>query len=220
MSVKHKEMFGITEEVAKEILDVALSTGGEFAEVYMELTSNEAVEMLLGKVSKVSVSKVKGAAIRIIKEGTEVNCSLTKCNKDELLSAAKTLSESFEGNKVIEVLPFVEREIELVVNPKQIRSEKLEREIELLSNATKGALEYNKEIVQVMANIVKKNQNMFVFASDGTWQTDHRCNNRISCQAIASDGVSMQPNFGSFGRNPDFATVLGLPPVYQNYQIT
>ncbi len=201
MSVKHKKMFGITEEVAKEILEVALSTGGDFAEVYMEMTSNEAIEMMLGKITKVTNNKVKGAAIRIIKNGTEVNCSLTKCGIDELISAAKTLSGSFEGNKAIDVLPFNEKEVEQIVNPKLIRTEKLKKEIDLLANATKGALEYNKEIVQVMANIVKKEQQVFVFASDGTWQTDHRCNNRLSCQAIASDGVSMQPNHGSFGRN-------------------
>ncbi len=201
MSVKHKKMFGITEEVAKEILEVALSTGGDFAEVYMEMTSNEAIEMMLGKITKVTNNKVKGAAIRIIKNGTEVNRSLTKCGIDELISAAKTLSGSFEGNKAIDVLPFNEKEVEQIVNPKLIRTEKLKKEIDLLANATKGALEYNKEIVQVMANIVKKEQQVFVFASDGTWQTDHRCNNRLSCQAIASDGVSMQPNHGSFGRN-------------------
>ena len=35
MSIMHKEMFGINETLAKEILEVALSTGGDFAEVYI-----------------------------------------------------------------------------------------------------------------------------------------------------------------------------------------
>ena len=201
MGIKHNEVFGINESIAKEILNVALSTGGDFAEVYMESTSNESVEMLSGLVNKVNVSKVKGAAIRIIKNETEVNCSLTKCTKEELLAAAKLLSESFEGEKVTDVQPFVEKEVELVVNPKIIRSENLEQEMDLLAKATKGAKEYSSEIVQVMANIVKKNQHIFVFSSEGTWQLDHRCNTRISCQAIASDGKSMQPGHDSFGRN-------------------
>ena len=103
MGIINKEVFGINENVAKEILNVALSTGGEFAEVYMENTSNESVEMLAGKVNKVNVNKVKGAAIRIIKDGTEVNCSLTKCDKDNLLSAAQVLSESFTGENTVEI---------------------------------------------------------------------------------------------------------------------
>ena len=35
MSINHKVVFGIDENTAKEILETALSTGGEFAEVYM-----------------------------------------------------------------------------------------------------------------------------------------------------------------------------------------
>lgn len=45
MSVKHKEVFGINESLAKEILDVALSTGGDFAEVFIENTRNDSIEM-------------------------------------------------------------------------------------------------------------------------------------------------------------------------------
>ena len=201
MSVKHKEVFGINEAVAKEILEVALSTGGDFAEVYMEETSNDSVEMKLGQISKVNVSKVKGAAVRIIKDDIEVNCSLTKCSKEELLAAAKTLAGSFSGEKITEVLPFEEKEVELVVNPLRVRGENIDEETALLAAATKGAKEYSEEIIQVVCNIIKKDQHMFVFASDGTWQTDHRCNNRLGCQVVASDGKSMQPGGSSFGRN-------------------
>lgn len=201
MAVKNKQVFGITEDIAKEILEVALSTGGEFAEVYMESTSNESMEMLLGKITKVVNNKVKGAAIRIIKNDTEVNCSLTKCSKEELLLAAKTLADSFNDTKQVEVKEFKEKDVELVVNPQIIRTKNLEQEIDLLTKASNGAIEYSKEIVQVQASLVKKEQKIFVFASDGTWQTDHRCNTRLGCQAIASDQKAMQPNFGSFGRN-------------------
>ena len=45
MSVKHTEVFGITEDVAKAILEAALATGGEFAEVYIENSANEVLMM-------------------------------------------------------------------------------------------------------------------------------------------------------------------------------
>ncbi len=37
--------FGLCEKCATRILEAALATGGEFAEVYMEETTNEAIEM-------------------------------------------------------------------------------------------------------------------------------------------------------------------------------
>lgn len=201
MSVKHKNVFGIDEASAKEILEVALSTGGEFAEVFMEESTDEVLQMRQGKVSNANLSKAKGAALRIIKDGIEVNSSITVCTKEKLLENAKILASSFEGDKQIDVLPFNEKEVKKVVDPKQIRKEDSNEYVQLMKTISEEAFAYNKEIVQVIVALTKNERNIFVFASDGTWQTDHRCNTRISCQAVASDGKDMQPGFSSFGRN-------------------
>lgn len=201
MSIMHKEMFGINETSAKEILEVALSTGGDFAEVYMEKTTNEVLRLHSGKLSTANVSKVKGAAIRIIKGELEVNSSITDCTYENLLKAAKTLAGSFNDKKHVEVQPFVEKKVELVVNPKNVRGNDISREVNLLKTASDTIYAYSKEIVQVICNLTKTEKRIFVFASDSTWQTDYRCNTRLACQAVASDGKEMETGFDSFGRN-------------------
>lgn len=201
MSIMHKEMFGINETLAKEILEVALSTGGDFAEVYMEKTTNEVLRLHSGKLSTANVSKVKGAAIRIIKGELEVNSSITDCTYENLLKAAKTLAGSFNDRKHVEVQPFVEKKVELVVSPKNVRGNDISREVNLLKTASDTIYAYSKEIVQVICNLTKTEKRIFVFASDSTWQTDYRCNTRLSCQAVASDGKEMETGFDSFGRN-------------------
>lgn len=201
MSIMHKEMFGINETLAKEILEVALSTGGDFAEVYMEKATNEVLRLHSGKLSTANVSKVKGAAIRIIKGELEVNSSITDCTYENLLKAAKTLAGSFNDKKHVEVQPFVEKKVELVVSPKNVRGNDISREVNLLKTASDTIYAYSKEIVQVICNLTKTEKRIFVFASDSTWQTDYRCNTRLSCQAVASDGKEMETGFDSFGRN-------------------
>lgn len=201
MSIMHKEMFGINETLAKEILEVALSTGGDFAEVYMEKTTNEVLRLHSGKLSTANVSMVKGAAIRIIKGELEVNSSITDCTYENLLKAAKTLAGSFNDKKHVEVQPFVEKKVELVVSPKNVRGNDISREVNLLKTASDTIYAYSKEIVQVICNLTKTEKRIFVFASDSTWQTDYRCNTRLSCQAVASDGKEMETGFDSFGRN-------------------
>lgn len=201
MSIMHKEMFGINETLAKEILEVALSTGGDFAEVYMEKTTNEVLRLHSGKLSTANVSKVNGAAIRIIKGELEVNSSITDCTYENLLKAAKTLAGSFNDKKHVEVQPFAEKKVELVVNPKNVRGNDISREVNLLKTASDTIYAYSKEIVQVICNLTKMEKRIFVFASDSTWQTDYRCNTRLSCQAVASDGKEMETGFDSFGRN-------------------
>lgn len=201
MSIMHKERFGINETLAKEILEVALSTGGDFAEVYMEKKTNEVLRLHSGKLSTANVSKVKGAAIRIIKGELEVNSSITDCTYENLLKAAKTLAGSFNDKKHVEVQPFVEKKVELVVSPKNVRGNDISREVNLLKTASDTIYAYSKEIVQVICNLTKTEKRIFVFASDSTWQTDYRCNTRLSCQAVASDGKEMETGFDSFGRN-------------------
>ena len=191
----------VYETLAKEILEVALSTGGDFAEVYMEKTTNEVLRLHSGKLSTANVSKVKGAAIRIIKGELEVNSSITDCTYENLLKAAKTLAGSFNDKKHVEVQPFVEKKVELVVNPKNVRGNDISREVNLLKTASDTIYAYSKEIVQVICNLTKTEKRIFVFASDSTWQTDYRCNTRLSCQAVASDGKEMETGFDSFGRN-------------------
>lgn len=219
MSVMQKEVFGINEDIAKEILEVALSTGGEFAEVYMQKQTNELLQMRSGKLSTANVSKISGAAIRIIKDGMEVNSSITNCSPKNLLESARVLAGSFDGKKCVEVLPFVEKQVELVVNPLRVRGEDTSKEVKLLSDATKGATEYSPEIVQVICNLTKNEQRIFVFASDSTWQSDFRCNTRLGCQAVASDGKDMQPSFDSFGRNQGMEMFEGFDAIQFGHEV-
>ena len=213
MSVKHQQVFGITPQVAKQILQVALSTGGQFAEVFMESATNEVFRMRQGKLESTNLSNVKGAAVRVIKDGTEVSASVTIATAEKLLETAKTLADSFVGEKTTDVAEFVEKEVNIVVNPRQVRGDDISKELDLLSGATRGAREYSDEIVQVIALLTKNERNVFVFASDGTWQTDYRCNTRLICQAIASDGKDMQNGSNSFGRNQGMEMFDGFDSV-------
>ena len=186
-----KEFDFITKEKALEILNIALSTGGDFAEVFMENGTSEAFEMTLGKVSQVSYRNVSGAAIRIIKDGTEVNTSITDYSFENLKKAAKVLATSFVGEKQTDVCEFKEKEVELICNPTRVSSADANEEIALLTKASNAAMAAHEEIKQVICGLTRKLQNIFVFASDGTYQKDSRCNMRLSVNCIASDGVSM-----------------------------
>lgn len=193
--------FGISETNAKEILEIALATGGDFAEVYMDSTLNETIRAMSGKIDNISSSRVKGAAVRIIKDDMEVSASVTDCSVENLKKVAAKLAESINGVKTTEVLPFVEKEVKQVTKTITPRYDNYDFEVEAINKATKVVVEYSSEIVQVMVLVWKKIQEMFVFASDGTWQGDTRDNTRFVVQAIASDGKTMQNASSGWGMN-------------------
>lgn len=200
MKMENK-LFGLTEKEAKEILDKALATGGDFAEVYMQKETNDNLQMTGEKITLSSSSTIKGAALRVIKDNMEVNASITNCSYEKLLEAASKLASSFEGTRKAEVLPFKEVKTKKVVNPIRVNTENKDFEINMLKEGGKAITNYSKEIVQYIGSFLERCQDIFVFASDSTWASDRRAYTRVVFTAIASDGKSMQPGSVNWGMN-------------------
>lgn len=200
MKMENK-LFGLTEKEAKEILDKALATGGDFAEVYMQKETNDNLQMTGEKITLSSSSTIKGAALRVIKDNMEVNASITNCSYEKLLEVASKLASSFEGTRKTEVLPFKEVKTKKVVNPIRVNTENKDFEINMLKEGGKAITNYSKEIVQYIGSFIERCQDIFVFASDSTWASDRRAYTRVVFTAIASDGKSMQPGSVNWGRH-------------------
>lgn len=189
----------LTKEQAKLILTTALSTGGIFAEIFLEDTKAESIEMTSGKVTRTNTSYVNGASLRIIKGELEVNTSLTNPNFEKLLLASQILASNFSDEPTTIVKPFVDQSHNrhVRINPKA----KEHDVVELLSKASSAAMEFDSQITQALGSISKKVQNITVYASDGTFAEDIRSNIRLGLTVIASDGKTMQSISDSFGRN-------------------
>ncbi|HOH18014.1 MAG TPA: TldD/PmbA family protein, partial [Bacilli bacterium] len=63
----------ITKELCQEVLQHALQTGGDFAEIFCESTYNNAYEMTSGKTTKITGNHTYGLSLRILKGFLEVN---------------------------------------------------------------------------------------------------------------------------------------------------
>ena len=189
----------LSKEQCKEILSVALETGADFAEVFLEDTVNFSQEMISCKTTKSNTSMVKGAAFRIIKGNIVVNSTTTDISYENLINEAKKLASNFDGKKITEVAEFKDT---TNYNNVKINEDRIyDDATPLLLKASEAALAVSKEIVQTVAGVTKKKQEIFVFASDGAYAHDHRCNTRISITAVASDGKNMQSINSNAGAN-------------------
>lgn len=189
----------INENEALQILNAALSTGADFAEIFMEDTTHDHQQMTKGKVNNVSTSIERGASIRITKGATTASANTNNLSFEVLLNLAKKVASNFEGEQVLFVKEFTDNSNEKVV---KINEERIwESGLKLMEDATKGAFDYSKEVVQVVSNLVRDNQHIKVYASDGTFATDHRIHNRLSVNVAASDGVNMESSSNSYGKS-------------------
>ena len=55
----------LDKRIAQEVIDCALSTGGDFAEIFYEDRLNNRLTMRAGKVEGVNSGRIHGAGVRV-----------------------------------------------------------------------------------------------------------------------------------------------------------
>ena len=126
--------------------------------------------MTSGNITRSTTSHVKGAALRIIKDGMEINGSISDATFDKLTKLAQKLASTFTEKRIAEVEPFKEVKAggQVKIKPTNSSIDPLK----LLGEASQAAKDFSPEIVQVIGNFWRRHQNIQVFASDGTWAFD------------------------------------------------
>ena len=78
----------ISREVCQRVLQKAISTGADYAEIFAENTSNHAISMIASKVDSVKDTVIAGAAIRVYKGMRSVMSSTVDTSEEGLLRCA------------------------------------------------------------------------------------------------------------------------------------
>ena len=93
----------INKKQAIEVLNECLATGADYAEIYIEETNSKSYATENGKVDSASVSKTHGAGIRLLNDLQSVYGYTNNIEKNGLLSLAKSLAASFNGEQRVKI---------------------------------------------------------------------------------------------------------------------
>lgn len=183
----------ITKANAKKILDITLSSGADFGELFFEDTIESSLKLENGVVSKVNSGNVYGCGIRILKKDKCVYGYTNDISMKSLAKLATTLKDSFFGSKEYEVKP-----LKLVKSSNKhlpkIPYEKVSQEelLSLLKRAYTAAKEYDEKISKVDVGFSYDNKKITIFNSDGKIVKDQHTRGRMSIIVIASKNGEMQ----------------------------
>jgi TldD protein len=177
----------------KTILDAALSTAADFAEVFIEDKDSTSAMLLSSKVQSVNNAKTSGVGIRVAKGFNRVY-GYTNSNEEEVLvQLAKDLAQSFPGDPV--GIEFELNELEVAtlhqakIDPQTVA---IEDKVDLMYRADKAARAYSDEISQVNCRYMDYNQNVWIANTEGTYVQDRRTRTRLSINAVAANEVTKQ----------------------------
>ena len=197
----------------QEILDLCVSTGGDFAEIFEEKKTTHSYGLLNGKVEQANSGIVYGIGMRIYHGSESVYAYSNDTSMDNLRKMAKDLSASYNEEKKVcckELVDVVyENQHPIAVDPTTVSSED---KIKVAKLASSGASEYDPVIQKVMVRYLDEKQEVMISNTQGKRIGDTRIRTRLAIQVIAQDGDKMETGFYGPGASKGFEFYSEINP--------
>ena len=95
----------IAREICARVLQAAVSTGADYAEIFAENTQNNAISMIANRVENIKNTVVAGAAVRVYKGLRSVMATTVDTSEDGLLRCAQKCAEALgQGEAQIDIV--------------------------------------------------------------------------------------------------------------------
>jgi len=186
----------LNKSLIEKIIAESLSTGADFAEVFIEDRISSGIQLIGGHIEKANSTKTFGVGIRIALELFSVYGYTNSKNPEDLLKLAGDLAKSFaKAEKTVPVkLGKVEvgTHHQVKINPRDVKQD---TKVALMQRAYKAAKSYDEVIQQVSVNLSDWVQTVQIANSLGRHVTEERVRIRFYVSAIAGKNGVMQTGF-------------------------
>ncbi len=193
----------ISQNIATQVLEQCLITGGDFAEIFEEDCIRNNISLIDNKIENVLGGRTYGIGIRIFKGLKSVYAYTNDNSLPSMLDTAK--KAAFALGKISDEQKMVV--LENLVTKNEINPIKLypssidyDKKIKEMQKAYKSGKEYSSDISQVSVSYLDKEQNVLIANTDGLYTEDKRIKTRMSISCVASkDGVNQTGHEGPGG---------------------
>ena len=177
----------LPKRLLEEVMQKALSTGADFAEIYVERTKENSIFMIDSKVDSIKDRLISGVGIRILKGTSCVTGSTSSMEREALLACAGRVADALDGVTERMSVHLTER-IFGDIHPIKIvpDSASMQFKTDLLKEGYFAAKNYHQDISQVTGTLLDVDHNILIANSDGLLARDRQIRTRMMIDAIAS----------------------------------
>ena len=202
----------LNKDIIEKILDVGLSTGGDFSEIFVEDKTNTGISLIGGKIEHTISGRDYGIGIRIFDGFFSVYAYTNSVNEKDLIETARKASAAIRKVKNRSVKDFSTQIIDGTISPIEIYPGTVSknRKIDIMKRAYHAASTYDNIITQVTVNYLDSHQKIMIANSEGVCKEDERIRTRLAIQAIASLNGEMQSGYFGPGSGKGFEFFEGL----------
>ena len=183
----------------QEYLNLALSTGADFAEIYYEEAKLNTYRLNDSKLDTIDSKYGKGIGIRLVSNDETYYTATSVLTKKNITNTIKNLLKSIPRKDKKEVLltDLVDKSKKVSIPHNEFPVEKKK---EFLYTVDKTARAYSDEIVQVSAGIVETDKDFIVANSNGNFVKSNYVLTRLVATVYAERNGEKQSEFADIGR--------------------
>lgn len=174
----------LTQTTLNNILDLGLSRGADFVEVFVEESETSDIEFLQQKIDRINSGNAFGVGIRLITGDESAYGYSSDADEDVLLQLTANLARQVKsgGPSVALQRQEVPDHHAVVIDPASVP--KQER-VELLRQLDRLTRQHGEAIRQVGASVAEKKRAILIANSEGLYLEDARHYSRLRLSAIA-----------------------------------
>jgi|SRR5579875_254896 len=206
-SVEGRSLLEVVDEAtAARVLTRALTTGAEFAEIFVEDRRGSNLGLDDGRVEQLSSGHERGAGVRVIAGGMTGFAHTADLSERGLLAAAEAASgaarSSGSGLRAVALSPpSVDRRADVEILPSEVGKQ---AKVELLQRADSAARSFSGSVRQVGATYRESRRQVLIANSEGVFSADDRVRVRFGVSVTASGDSGMQTGSESVGATSGF----------------
>ena len=197
----------ISKKLAIDVLNAALATGADYAEIFYEDSHAHNVYLENGKVETSSSNSLCGVGLRLLKNNQCVYGYTNDLSKKGLFALANSLNKSFNGERILTV-----EKLDMIRcknrNPigRSYDDVPVEEKIALLKEGLDEIKSMNDpRIVRTFGSFADNHRFVAVFNSKGKWFKRDTEFGRMAFQVIAADQNGFETGFEGPGAQQDIS---------------
>lgn len=201
----------LSEVLIKDVLDEAMSLGADFAEIYVEQTDSQSIDMIGGKVDQANRGQDYGVGIRLFQGTNSVYGYTNDSSRENLLKTAREIASALVGEVITKPINLTRHHL---INHHIIQTDlndvPASRRIDKMRQVSEAIKNYHESISQSAVGLTEKKQHVLIANTEGTLVEDTRVYTRLFIRAVASNGQEMQTGSHGPGAHQGFEFIENL----------
>lgn len=188
-----------------DVIDCALSTGGDFAEVFNEDRRSTTIKMMEGKIERAVSGRDYGVGIRIFNDTNVIYAYTNDDSRDNLLEITGDAARALTGKSQLsrqKLNKTAAEDIHHIKQPPENIAHK--NKVELMRKAHHAARDHDSLVSQVVINYQDYDQRVLIANSEGLLTEDERVRTRTAINVVATRNGEKQTGYFAPGAHRGF----------------